>query len=317
MDESRDERAARATLGWLCEPGNLFVQQFLPTRGATEMVDMLLSGQGSLAVRAGLRNLPASRLWAQAQAARADAERTGWRVVIPQDEDWPAGLVDLDGWQPVCLWAHGPGPIPQPATSVTVVGSRAATSYGKSMAAELAFHLTDRKWTVVSTPAFGIEGAALRAALAAGTGTGDGGAVAVLPHGLDQIHPAAHGNLFSQLADRGLLLSAWPAGAQLTRERVKTNLALLAALTAGTVVVEASWRSNALGVAHRALESGRQCMVVPGPVTSAMSAGCHELLREQPQTRLVTGVDDIVADLRSISWPTSSAPVEESDDPDT
>ncbi|MGN9912703.1 DNA-processing protein DprA [Phytohabitans sp. LJ34] len=255
--------------------------------------------------------MPASRLWVQARAARADAERAGWRVVIPQDKDWPAGLADLGGWQPVCLWAHGPAPIPQPATSVTVVGSRAATSYGQNVAADLAFRLTDRTWTVVSTPALGVDGAALRAALAAGTGTGSGGAVAVLPHGLDQIHPAAHANLFSQLADRGLLLSAWPAGAQLTRERVKTNLALVAALTAGTVVVEASLRSDALGVAHHALEAGRPCRVVPGPITSAMSAGCHELLRAQPHARLVTGVDDIVADLRRIPWPASSPPAEE------
>jgi DNA processing protein len=313
MDEFHDERTARATLGWLCEPDNPMLHRLLPLHSVTETVKVLSSGQVPLAVRPGLRNLPRARLWEQARAVLAAAQRAGWRVLIPQDQDWPAGLASLDGWQPVCLWAHGPGRSPQPATSVTVVGSRAATSYGQNVASDLAFHLADRQWTVVSTPALGVDGSALRAALTAGTGIS--GAVALLPHGLDLIHPPQHRHMLHQLADWGLLLSAWPAGAQPTRERVTTNLAMLAALSAGTVVVEASRHSHALGVARHALAAGRHCMVMPGPVTSATSAGCHDLLRTQPQARLVTGIDDIIADLRRLRSPSSSPRVGKADEP--
>ncbi|GAA4470928.1 DNA-processing protein DprA [Phytohabitans houttuyneae] len=294
MDAVHSERSVRAALGWLAEPGDQRLQQVLQVHGPAEVGHLLSRGQVPVAVRAELRNLPRPLLWEQASAALARAERTGWRVVIPSDEQWPAGLSTVvDGWQPICLWACGPGQLPQLTTSVTVVGSRAATSYGQHLAAGLAGELAARGWTVVSTPAFGVDGCALRGALVADPAR----AVAVVPHGGDQIHPPQQRTLLGQLAERGLLVSAWPAGARPNHERRRVNLTLLAAMSAGTVVVEASLRSAAVQVARRAAAAGRLGMVVPGPVTSAMSAGCHHLLRTDGRIRLVTDVDDIVADL--------------------
>jgi DNA processing protein len=128
---------------------------------------------------------------------------------------------------------------------------------------------------VVSGGAFGIDAAAHRGALAAEAPT-----LAVLACGVDRPYPAAHGALFSRIVETGLLVSEWPPGCAPLRHRFLVRNRLIAALTRGTVVVEAAARSGAQATAKRAHRLGRQVMVVPGPVTSAMSVGCHELLRD-------------------------------------
>jgi DNA processing protein len=300
MDAFRAERIARAKLGWLCEPGDAHLRELLATHGPIKTLHMLPMRGMPFVSRAEIRHLSGSRLWEEAAVAVNDAQRGTARVVIPADPDWPTGLRDLDGGEPVCLWARGPAPIPPQATSVTIVGSRASSDYGNHVAADLASQLTTWRRTVVSAGALGIDGVALRAALVV-----EGRPVAVLPHGLDQMYPVAHRPLFERLADDGLLLSAWPPGAQPTRQRMRANQILLATLTAGTVVVEASVRSNALEVVRQAVDRGRVGMVVPGPVTSAMSAGCHDLLRKEPRIRPVTSVSDILVDLALGPQPTA------------
>jgi DNA processing protein len=292
MDTYSDERIARATLGWLCEPGNARLRKLLAEHGPVETFDMLSVRGMPFVARSEIRHLPTTRLWGEAAVAVEEAQRRGGRVVIPTDPDWPTGLRDLDGAEPVCLWARGPAPIPRQAASVTIVGSRASSNYGNHVAADLTTHLAGRGWTVVSSGALGIDGAALRAALAV-----DGDAVAVLACGLDQLHPHQHRGLFERLAEDGLLLSAWPPGARPNLQRTAANQMLLAALTAGTLVVEASLRSRTLQVVRQAIDLGRVGMVVPGPVTSAVSAGCHELLRTDPRIRPVAHGGHVLADL--------------------
>ncbi|MEU4680414.1 DNA-processing protein DprA [Micromonospora sp. NPDC023737] len=285
-----DEWIARGQLGWLYEPGDTRLHALLTEHGPVSTYRLLSAGTASLPVRAELRHLPHVHLWAAATAAVDTAQRGPIRVVIPGDPDWPAGLRDLGATAPVCMWARGPAHNPSFDRSVTIVGSRASTSYGNHIAGYLAAGLTEHAWTVVSTGGLGIDGAALQAAA-------DGHAVALLGHGIDQIHPTAHRALFERLADRSLLLSAWPPGARPTRERAQANRKLLAAVTAGTVVVEASLRSGAREVLQQAADWGRVGMVVPGPVTSLTSAGCHALLRTDRRIRPVTDAADVVADL--------------------
>jgi DNA processing protein len=158
------------------------------------------------------------------------------------------------------------------------------------VAAELGHQLAQRGWTVVSGGAFGIDAAAHRGALAAEAPT-----LAVLACGLDRPYPAAHGALFNRIAANGLLLSEWPPGCAPLRHRFLVRNRLIAALTLGTVVVEAAARSGAQATARRAHDLGRQVLVVPGPVTSAMSVGCHELLRdERLDAVLVASADHVI-----------------------
>ncbi len=213
----------------------------------------------------------------------ADAERQGIRFVVPGDEEWPQPLDDLDrcepldrqGGAPLGLWVRGALSLAEATRrSVAVVGSRSATTYGADVAGELGYGLVRDGVTVVSGAAFGIDAAAHRGAMA-----GDGITVAVLACGVDRAYPAGHQSLLQHVASTGLVVSELPPGCAPTRLRFLTRNRLIAALSLGTVVVEAAVRSGALNTANWAARLGRVLMGVPGPVTSAPSEGVHELIR--------------------------------------
>lgn len=122
----------------------------------------------------------------------------------------------------------------------------------------------------------------------------------MLACGVDRPYPVGNTALFDQVAERGLLVSEWPPGAEPLRHRFLIRNRLIAAATAGTVLVEASARSGARQTMARVLALGRSAMVVPGPVTSAMSVGAHELLRNAPEARLVTGLPHVLEEIGRI-----------------
>jgi DNA processing protein len=144
----------------------------------------------------------------------------------------------------------------------------------------------------VSGGAYGIDAAAHRGALAA-----DGPTIAVLACGVDRPYPAGNGALLHRISESGLLVSEWPPGAAPHQHRFLVRNRLIAGLTRGTVVVEAAARSGAVATANRARALSKEVMAVPGPVTSAMSVGCHDLLRgeeERQGARLVTSAAHVV-----------------------
>src|SRR5699024_10695311 len=210
---------------------------------------------------------------------RADAARRGIRILIPQDPQWPALLDDLQHTAPHCLWVHGPGDLASltGARTVALVGSRASTPYGEDTAAALAAAFAAGGGTVVSGGAYGIDAAARRGALAAQ----DGATLAVLAGGLDRLYPRGNTQLLERIREQHLLLSEAPMGAAPTRWRFLARNRLIAALSRAVVVVEAAWRSGALSTARLADQLSRPVGAVPGPVTSAASAGCHRLIRER------------------------------------
>jgi DNA processing protein len=308
----RDEdRLARVALTWLAEPGNRAVWTMVNAAGAPATLARLISGdipQSTLRAAVIARSSAADprRL---AEAALRRAERLGARVVVPEDDEWPTGVaalatleldmgrrVNQDTRPPLCLWVRGAGLLREAFDrSVAIVGARAATSYGTHVTTDIAFGLAEHEWTVVSGGAYGIDAAAHRAALAAG-----GLTIAVLACGVDRPYPMGHAALFEQIADRGLLISEWPPGAEPLRHRFLIRNRVIAAATRGTVVVEAAARSGAAQTMSRVLALNRSAMVVPGPVTSAMSVGCHELLRTNPQARLVTGLAHVLEEVGKI-----------------
>lgn len=212
-------------------------------------------------------------------AVRADAERRGIRILTPHDREWPELLGDLQETAPHCLWAAGPGHLDAllGPRAAALVGSRASTPYGEDTAMTLASAFAAGGGTVVSGGAYGIDAAAHRGALAA-----DGGAtVAVLAGGLDRLYPRGNTHLLETIRSRHLLVSEAPPGTAPTRWRFLARNRLIAALSRATVVVEASWRSGALSTARLADELSRPVGAVPGPVTSAASAGSHRLIRDR------------------------------------
>ncbi len=214
----------------------------------------------------------------------AIGERSGARLIVPGSPEWPTQLDQLGSSRPLGLWLHGSADLRFACLrSVAVVGARSATSYGTHVAAEFGFGLSEAGWTVISGGAYGIDGAAHRGALAADSPT-----VAVLACGVDIAYPRGHLDLFTAVREQGVLVSECAPGVHPTRARFLIRNRLIAALSRGTVVVEAALRSGALNTAAHALTLNRHLAAVPGPVTSSMSAGCHRLLRERKAVCVAT-----------------------------
>jgi DNA processing protein len=290
----QDERTARMALSMIVEPDDAVTGRLLGDLGALEVLRLAERDDGVPglgAVDAKVWRAQFKRSGSQTHVQRiVEAQRMGIGVLIPGDHDWPSALDDLDDRRPYVLWTRGATSfLAQPLSEfVTITGARAATPYGEHVAGELASDLANAERVVVAGGAYGIEGAAHRAALASG-----GDTIAVMANGVDRPYPMGHRELLEQVADLGLMVSEVPPGAVPTRHRFLARARLMAALSRVTVVVEAGARSGSLAVALHAHALGRAVGAVPGPVTSITSAGPHQLLRDGAS--LVTGASDVMS----------------------
>lgn len=279
---------ARASWSRICEPGDRVAGSLIGELGPIGALNLLIAihrsdhsaldrfvpreQQQHLAAHAE-RWLP--RLDSQAVFQDLTNARTlGIRLLVPESHWWPQQLTALGDHAPLALWIRGDGTLfEKPA--LAVVGARASTSYGEHVTAEIVSSVASRGVPVVSGGAFGIDGVAHRVCLATEAPT-----VAVLAGGVDRLYPSGHATLLRQIAERGILCAEQPPGSSPTRWRFLQRNRLIAALGAATVVCEAGFRSGSLNTAAHAVELARPLGAVPGPVTSASSAGCHRLLRE-------------------------------------
>jgi DNA processing protein len=309
------ERVARAALTWVAEPADPAMGELLRICSPAEAVAALTEGRmprmttepggGALWADspglagtgpAGVPSLQrALRRWsARLGEVPPETELAAWwrdgiRLVIPGDAEWPSQLDVLGQARPWGLWVRGQADLRYACLrSVSVVGTRAATGYGTYVCGEMTVALADAGWTIVSGGAFGIDGCAHRSAVAVA-----GVTVAVLPCGVDLAYPLAHDGLFRSIREQGALVSEWPPGRMPTRHGFLVRNRVIAALSRGTVVIEAALRSGALNTARHAHDQGRPLMAVPGPVTSPQSAGCHEAIREWGAV-CVTGARDVM-----------------------
>lgn len=270
------ERLARVALTRVADPGDEVMGRAVRERGAEEA---LRAARGEVALpgasprRTGSYAIRAAR--ADPVADLAAAHRAGGRFLCPGDGDWPGQLDDLGTQRPYGLWVRGrPSLRLWALRSVAVVGARACTDYGAHMAARLGAGLAAAGWVVVSGAAYGVDGVVHRSALAAG-----GATIGVVASGVDVPYPPGNAALIADIAERGLLIGELPPGDHPTRVRFVLRNRVIAALTRGTVVVEARYRSGSLITARHAARLGRVTMGVPGPCTSGLSEGVHELLR--------------------------------------
>ncbi|MFI0487390.1 DNA-processing protein DprA [Actinomadura sp. 9N215] len=290
-----DERTARATLTAVAEPGDAFLNRIIDHSGPEQALESIRTGRLPDDVPADLKEIKRLEHWrirliaAEPDQDMAVCAQFRGRLVCPGDPEWPTTLDDLGSGRPYALWLRGPGDLRFSCLrSVAIVGSRAASPYGTRTAADFASELADAGWTVISGGALGVDAAAHRGALAA-----DGPTVAVLANGVDIPYPASNEGLFAEMARRSVLVSESPPGAHPHRLRFLVRNRVIAALSRGTVVVEAEARSGALNTAWWAAKLGRMVMAVPGPITSRSSVGCHRLLREDGAT-LITRTAEIV-----------------------
>ncbi|MBW2466054.1 MAG: DNA-protecting protein DprA [Deltaproteobacteria bacterium] len=213
------------------------------------------------------------------------AEKNNIAIIPCDDPHYPPLLKKIHD-PPVILYVKG---IPESlnCTGMGIVGSRAATSYGKDVAGQLADGLATQGFTVISGMALGIDTAAHKGALAAG-----GKTIAVLGCGLDIVYPPSNHDLFKQINAAGAVVSEYPFGTEPEYFRFPARNRIISGLSLGVVVVEAATRSGSLITANHALEQGREVFAVPGRIDSVKSAGTHSLL--QQGAKLVLGINDII-----------------------
>lgn len=290
-----DLRTSRAYLLGVAEPPAPALAAFVAGRGPTDAAQLVRAGRVPQRVR---KETEARRASIEPGAAIDTAQLAGFRLLVPEDEDWPTwrftafGVATRQGIagmvEPLALWVRGSRPLAELTEhAVAVVGARAATGYGERVAAEFGCGLAERGITVSSGAAYGIDGAAHRGAVAGG-----GATVAVLACGLDVGYPAGHVGLLRRIADSGAVISEYAPGTPPARHRFLVRNRLIAAVAEGTVVVEAGLRSGARNTASTAGALGRVVMAVPGAITSAMSLGCHAMVRDG-DALLVSSVAEI------------------------
>lgn len=259
--------------------------------GPVEAAERIRSGR--VDERVAAETSARREVW-RAEADLAAATAAGARLITPGHPEWPTELFDACAASgdpalapPVALWVRGPARLAEGcARAVAVVGSRGATRYGTHLAGDLGAGLGQRGHTVVGAASQGIDAAALQGARAvAGT------VIAARPSGIDQPFPQPLALLAEAVAAGGLVVSEYPPGVLPSRTRLIARDRLLAALSVATVVVEAGTGSSALRVADAAARLRRPVMAVPGPVTSRLYAGCHDLIRDG--AHLVTNIEDV------------------------
>jgi DNA processing protein len=229
-------------------------------------------------------------------AAQREAERErprlvglGAAIVLLGDAGYPERLRHISDPPPL-LFVRGRWP-PPPLPPVAIVGARAATPGGCARARDMAAGLARSGVAIVSGLARGIDAAAHRGALDAGSWT-----AAVLGTGLDQTYPAEHAALAEEVAGQGALISEFPLGTSPRPGHFPRRNRVIAGLCVGVVVVEATHRSGALVTAGRALDFGREVMAVPGAPGHPLAAGTNALIRDG--ARLVRDAADVAEELR-------------------
>jgi len=269
---------ARAVWSQIAEPSDGEAGGLVAALGAADALDAIVD---SVEIVSGIelsqlrgRALPKLAVGSVEQMFRA-AARHGAELVTPEHPHWPARVADLGAHAPFALWVRGNTELLADELTTSIVGARAATGYGEHVTMEMAAGLVDRGHTIASGAAYGIDGMAHRAALAS-----RGRTIAYLAGGVDRFCPSGHDALLTRIVECGAVVSELPCGTAPTRWRFLARNRLIAANSRATTVVEAGWRSDSLNTATSAKELGRPIGAVPGPVTSAASAGCHRLIRE-------------------------------------
>lgn len=292
------ELMARIAWSHIVEPGDGLANELIDSMGAPAALAAVLDPERRESLAQSLGKSFAKNevpIEARAVLARwaarynaADAAKpiaADVQTLIPGDEHWPAQLNELGAARPIMLWVRGDASLLS-TRSVAIVGARACTSYGEHVTMTIAEDVAHAGVTVVSGAAYGVDGAAHRAALAIG-----GKTVAVLASGVDRAYPAGNSDLIQRIAAQGAVMSEMPPGSTPTRHRFTMRSLLIAALSRGVIVTEAGFRSGSLSAVTYADYLNKPVGAVPGPITSAASAGTNNLIRDRAAVLVTSGAD--------------------------
>ena len=280
-----DDWQARLTLALCVEPGDERIGALVAEFGAVEAMTSLLESDQMPKVRQRLQQAINDQ---QPDRTINHMNQTHVRFITPTSSEWPVALEDLDLAKPIGLWCRGRGQLTQSSEcAISIVGARASTNYGERIASELGTLAAQRNVATISGAAYGIDASVHRGSLVA-----DGKTIAVLACGVDVAYPSAHQGLLSRITENGCLVSEIPLGQSAHKRHFLIRNRIIAALSQSTVVVEAALRSGSLSTANWVHTLGRQVWGIPGPITSATSAGVHAGIKD--------GMISIVLDLADV-----------------
>jgi DNA processing protein len=237
---------------------------------------------------------PAARAYLSTPDERAVAsdlewlERSGSAIVLSIDPEYPP-LLRQTASAPAALYVQGPVSL-LASRQLAMVGSRSPTPAGRSTAREFAAWFARAGFTVTSGLATGIDAASHEGAL-----KGDGATIAVFGTGLDRVYPSANRALAERIREHGALVSEFPPGTAPLPANFPQRNRIIAGLSLGTLVVEATTRSGSLSTARHALEAGRGVFAIPGSIHSPLSRGCHQLIKNG--AKLVEEGGDVTEEL--------------------
>ncbi|HET7792963.1 MAG TPA: DNA-processing protein DprA [Rhizobacter sp.] len=251
----------------------------------------------------------AARIEATVQWLAGSTDEAPRQVLTLGDPDYPQGLLETAD-PPLLLYLQGQAVL-LARPGLAVVGSRNPTAQGTENAKAFSTHLSQAGLTIVSGLAMGVDGAAHEGGL-----SGAGSTIAVVGTGLDRVYPRRHLELAHRISARGLIVSEYSLGTPPLPPNFPQRNRIIAALTRGTLVVEAALQSGSLITARLASEAGRDVFAIPGSIHSPHSRGCHALIKQG--AKLVDCAQDVLDELAwgaPLNQQSPADPVATQDDP--
>ena len=282
-----NETRARLILFSIIQPADPFWSYEINQRGGLSVYHRIISGNYYLKQQEILK-LQQQIMQRQVKDLELEISKAGGVFITPEDNDWPISLADL-ATPPIGLVIAGDRSVLLKLDkSISIVGSRQPTNYGLQLSYSLASQASLTQLVVVSGGAYGIDTASHQGALSVG-----GLSIAVLAGGINRLYPLENQKLFKDITKSGLLISEVMPNIESKPYRFLIRNRLIAALSRSTVVVEAKFISGSIRTARDAAEIFRPVFAIPGPVTSALSEGCHRLIAERVAD-IATSLDEIL-----------------------
>ena len=269
------EKTARLVLFSAIMPGNIFWGNQVASLGASQVYQKIIK-ESSYSRISDYQDVKEKVATLKPLDLIAELRKSDSEFISPTDLDWPIPLMDLSS-PPIGLVIKGDREILGSLDrSISIVGSRRPTEYGLAVSNKLAADSATAKVVVISGGAYGIDTAAHKGAVGAG-----GSSVAVLAGGFNHLYPTENKRLFSQITNKGLLISEVMPSVKSQPSRFLIRNRLIAALSKATVVVEAEFVSGSIRTARDAAEIFRPVFAIPGQISSPLSAGCHRLIADR------------------------------------
>ena len=290
-----DEKTAKLILFSSVDPVNTFWQGEVLRNGAVNTYQKIIKSSSYLKIS----DFPQIRnrvLKANVENLKSEIIAANAQFISSEDFDWPVSCQDLSA-PPMGLVIKGERELlTKLNNSISIVGSRRPTIYGLNVANQLATDACRQEIVVISGGAFGIDTAAHQATLMAG-----GKTLAVLAGGVNNLYPPENHQMFSQIAENGLLISEVMPSVRTVPARFLNRNRLIAALSKATVVVEAAFVSGSIRTARDAAEIFRPVFAIPGPISSKLSDGCHRLIAERIAD-IATSLDEVVEVIKPLQF---------------